>query len=238
MANACLSFPLVVMEEPFDPCAVAALPPLTRPRPWVRESLLICLGLKALLMFLGVVVAEVRLDKPFRTTEEILKIWHQWDSRHYFDIAENGYKPPGEGTTLVLPPLLPMLIRAASWVTGSLMSGGVPGHAIVPAGPADVPPARCDLDEENAFRACWCCCSFRPASSSTSSTEGLFPPSWRVPRGEARELMAVAARRPGGLTCTTPSSCSALSSGARVLQGRVWRVLAALSVGLGIAVYL
>ena len=100
-------------------------------------------------------VAEVRLDKPFRTTEEALKVWHQWDSRHYFDIAENGYKLPGEGTTLVLPPLLPMLIRAGSWVTGSLLGGGVLVATLISFLPGLLMYrlARCDLDEENTFRA-------------------------------------------------------------------------------------
>jgi hypothetical protein len=37
----------------------------------MRDSLLICLGLKLLLLFLGVVVSEVRLDQPFRTEHRI-----------------------------------------------------------------------------------------------------------------------------------------------------------------------
>ena len=120
-----------------------------------KEVLLLCLGLKVLLLFYGWVVAEIRLDKSFRTTAEVLGIWHQWDSKHYFDIAENGYKKPGEGTTLVLPPLLPMLIRAASWITGSLMGGGVLVATLISFLPGLLmfQLARCDLDEDDAFRA-------------------------------------------------------------------------------------
>ncbi len=242
-----LSFPLVVMEEPSIPAPLPAPPPLTRRRPWVRESLLICLGLKALLLFLGVVVAEVRLDKPFRTTEEILRMWHQWDSRHYFDVAQNGYKAPGEGTTLVLPPLLPMLIRAASWVTGSLMSGGVLVATLISFLPGLLMYrlARCDLDEENAFRAMLVLLLF-PTSFFIHIvyTEGLFLTTVLGAFLAARRGNWKAVAVFGVLAGLTRINAFVLAPAllfeawGESSRGRVWRVLAALSVGLGIAVYL
>src|SRR5690348_17267097 len=104
-----LSFPRDLMSEGTSDRPAPEQGSAAAPRSWIRDSLLICLGLKALLLFFGVVVAEVRLDKPFRTIDDVFGIWHQWDSRHYYDIAANGYKKPEDGTTLVLPPLLPML---------------------------------------------------------------------------------------------------------------------------------
>ena len=235
------------MEEPPIPPPLSAAPSVTRPRPWVRESLLICLGLKALLMFLGFVVAEVRLDKPFRTTEEILRIWHQWDSRHYFDIAENGYKPPGEGTTLVLPPLLPMLIRAASWITGSLGSGGVLVATLISFLPGLLMYrlARCDLDEENAFRAMLVLLLF-PSSFFIHIvyTEGLFLTTVlgaflyaRLGNWKAVAVFGLLA----GLTRINAfvlAPALLVEAWGESARGRAGRMLAALSVGAGIGVYL
>jgi len=217
------------------------------PRAWIRESLLICLGLKILLLFFGVVVAEVRLDRPFRTADEILGIWHQWDSKHYFDVAEHGYKRPGEGTTLVLPPLLPMLIRVASWFTGSLMSGGVLVATLISFLPGLLmyQLARCDLDEENAFRAMLILLLF-PSSFFIHIvyTEGLFLVTVLGAFLAARRGNWRAAAIFGALAGLTRINAFVLAPAllfeawGETSRGRVLRILAALSVGLGIAVYL
>ena len=216
-------------------------------RPWVRESLLICLGLKTLLLFLGVVVAEVRLDRPFRTTDEILMVWHQWDSRHYFDIAANGYKAPGEGTTLVLPPLLPMLIRAAAWITGSLGGGGVLVATLISFLPGLLmyQLARCDLDEEDSFRAMLVLLLF-PSSFFIHIvyTEGLFLTTvlgaFLAARRRNWRAMAVFGVLAGLTRINAFVLAPALlfEAWGTSSKGRLPRVLASLTVGLGIAVYL
>ncbi|MBX7187021.1 MAG: hypothetical protein K1Y01_17915 [Vicinamibacteria bacterium] len=236
----------VAMEDLSAP-APAASSPSPAPRPWVREGILICLGLKALLLFLGVVIAEVRLDRPFRTTEEVLSIWHQWDSRHYFDIAENGYKKPGEGTTLVLPPLLPMLIRAASWITGSVMSGGVLVATLISFLPGLLmyQLARCDLDEENAFRAMLVLLLF-PSSFFIHIvyTEGLFLTTVLGAFLAARRGRWKTAAVFGLLAGLTRINAFVLAPALLIEawgespRGRVGRLLAAVTVGIGIAVYL
>lgn len=218
-----------------------------RPRPWVRESLLICLGLKALLLFLGVVVSEVRLDKPFRTEHRIFAIWHQWDSRHYFDIAANGYKAPGEGTTLVLPPLLPLLIRVGAWITGSWSRGGVLVVTLISFLPGLLlyQLARCDLDEESAFRAMLVLFLF-PTSFFIHIvyTEGLFLTTVLAAFLAARRGNWRAVAIFGVLAGLTRINAFVLAPALLVEawgdapKGRLPRVLASLTVGLGIAVYL
>lgn len=220
--------------------------PAPPPRRWVRDSLLICLGLKLLLLFLGVVVSEVRLDKPFRTEHRIFAVWHQWDSRHYFDIAENGYRAPGEGTTLVLPPLLPLLIRAGAWVTGSWASGGVLVVTLISFLPGLLlyQLARCDLDEESAFRAMLVLFLF-PSSffMHIVYTEGLFLTTvlaafLAARRGNWRAVAILGVL--AGLTRINAfvlAPALLLEAWGHSPKGRVPRVLASLSVGLGIAVY-
>jgi Gpi18-like mannosyltransferase len=235
------------MEDLSPPVPVQNPPAPAPARAWVRDSLLICLGLKLLFLFLGVVVSEVRLDKPFRTEHRIFAIWHQWDSRHYFDIAENGYKAPGEGTTLVLPPLLPLLIRAGAWVTGSWASGGVLVVTLISFLPGLLlyQLARCDLDEDSAFRAMLVLFLF-PSSFFLHIvyTEGLFLTTVLAAFLAARRGNWRAVAIFGVLAGLTRINAVALAPALLFEawgdspKGRVPRVLASLTVGLGIAVYL
>ena len=236
------------MEDPSPPVPAdtGSAVPADSPRPWVRDSLLICLGIKLLLLFLGVIVSEVRLDEPFRTEHRIFAIWHQWDSRHYFDIAENGYKAPGEGTTLVLPPLLPLLIRVGAWVTGSWASGGGLVVTLISFLPGLLlsQQARCDLDEDSAFRAMLVLFLF-PSSFFLHIvyTEGLFLTTvlaafLAARRGNWRAVAIFGVL--AGLTrinAVVLAPALLLEAWGDSPKGRVPRVLASLTVGLGIAVY-
>lgn len=243
-----LSFLTESMETAIAPePAEARLEAPRRPRSWIRESLLVCLGLKILLLFLGLVAAEVRLDKPFRTVEAGLGIWHRWDSKHYFDIAENGYKPPDRGTTLVLPPLLPMLIRAASWVTGSLMSGGVLVATLISFLPGLLMYrlARCDLDEESAFRAMLALLLFPSAFFlHIVYSEGLFLTVVLGAFLSARRGLWTAVAVFGLLAGLTRINAFVLAPALLAeawgdsSRGRIPRVMASLTVGIGIAVFL
>ena len=237
------------MEDPSPPVPAhtgSAVPP-ARPRKWARDSLLICLGIKLLLLFLGVVVSEVRLDKAFRTEHRIFAIWHQWDSRHYFDVAENGDKAPGEGTTLVLPPLLPLLIRAGALVTGSWASGGVFVVTLISFLPGLLlyQLARCDLNEESAFRAMLVLLLF-PTSffMHIVYTEGLFLTTVLAAFLAARRGNWRAVAIFGLLAGLTRINAFVLAPALLVeawgdsRKGRVPRLLASLTVGLGLAVYL
>jgi len=212
----------------------------------VRDGLLICLGIKLLLLFFGVVVSEIRFNRPFREIGKVAGIWHQWDSRHYFDVAESGYKPPGVSTTLVLPPLLPMLIRAASWITGSLMSGGVLVVTLISFLPGLLlyQLARCDLGEEDAFRAMLVLLLF-PTSFFLHIvyTEGLFLTTvlgaflcarrgqWK---GVALFGLLAGLTRINAFVLAPALLAEAWGAEAR---GRVPRILSSLTVGIGIAVY-
>ncbi|MEO8500375.1 MAG: hypothetical protein ABI565_05620 [Vicinamibacteria bacterium] len=216
-------------------------------RSWIRDSLLVCLGLKVLLLFLGLVVCEVRLDHSFRRMDQAFGLWHRWDSQHYFDVAENGYKPPGVGTTLVLPPLLPMLIRGGYWVTGSWGSGGVLVVTLLSFFPGVLLflLARCDLDSESAFRAMLVLLLF-PSSFFIHIvyTEGLFLTTVLGAFLAARRGKWTAVAIFGLLAGLTRINAFVLAPALLVeawgesRQGRIRRVLASLSVGLGVAVYL
>ena len=235
------------MDAPQAPPTVEAPRPASRTRRSVRDCLLICLGIKGLLFFLGVAVAEVRLDKPFREMGAAAGLWNRWDSKHYFDIAENGYGSQGKTTTLVFPPLLPFLIRSASWITGSLLSGG----AVVATLLSFLPPlllfqlARCDLGEEDAFRAMLVLLLF-PTSFfiHIAYTEGLFLSlvlgAFLAARRGSWKTVAVLGLL-AGLTrinafILAPALLAEAWGGSS--KGRPTRVLATLTVGLGLAVYL
>lgn len=221
--------------------------PLAPKRSFVRDLVVICLGLKVLLMALGVMAAEVRLDRPFRDLDAVLGVWHQWDSKHYFDLAENGYRPPGDSTTLVLPPLLSLLIRGASRFTGSFMSGGVLVATILSFLPCLLlfKIARLDVDDENAFRAALVLLLFPTAFYlHIVYTEALFLTTVLGAFLAARKGDWRAVAVWGILAGLTRINAFVLAPALLVeawgpsSRGRALRVLASLSVGLGIAVYL
>lgn len=211
------------------------------------DIVLICLGLKILLLILGAVAAETRLDRPIRDVENIFGIWHQWDSKHYFDLAENGYGLPGESTTLVLPPLLSLLIRVSSWFTGSLWGGGVLVATLISFLPGLLlfQLARQDLGEEDAFRAALLLLFFPTGFYlHIVYTEGLFLTTvlgafLAARRGNWRAVAVF-----GVLAGLTRINAFVLAPAllaeawGQTSRGRLVRVLSSLSVGLGIAVYL
>jgi Gpi18-like mannosyltransferase len=214
---------------------------------WIRNCVLICLGLKLLLLFLGVMVTEIRFNRPFRDAEKVAGMWHQWDSKHYFDLAENGYKPPGAGTTLVLPPLLPLLILAGSWITGSLMSGGVLIATLISFLPGLLlyQLARCDLGEEDAYRAMLVLLLF-PTSFFLHIvyTEGLFLTTVLAAFLGARRGRWGAVALFGLLAGLTRINAFVIAPALLVEawgtepRGRLVRLLSCLTVGIGIAAYL
>ncbi|MBK5257111.1 MAG: hypothetical protein JJE39_13860 [Vicinamibacteria bacterium] len=249
-ADASIILRPTAMEAPEIIPPVGLPPPPTKvltPRAWVRDGLLICLGIKLLLMFLGVAAAEIRLDRPFRDLDKVLGIWHQWDSLHYFDIAEIGYRPPDVSTTLAFPPLLPMLVRAAGWLTGSLLGGGALVATVLSFLPGLLlfQLARLDLSEENAFRAMLVLLLF-PSSFFLHIvyTEGLFLTVVLAAFLAARRAQWMAVAFFGVLCGLTRINAFVLAPALLVeawgtsSRGRLFRVMAALSVGAGISVYL
>jgi Gpi18-like mannosyltransferase len=221
--------------------------PLTPKRSFIRDLVLVCLGLKVLLIVLGAMAAEVRLDRPFRDLDAVLGVWNQWDTKHYFDLAENGYKPPGESTTLVLPPLLSLLIRGASRLTGSFMSGGVVVATILSFLPCLLlfKLARLDVDEENAFRAALLLLLFPTAFYlHIVYTEALFITTvlgafLAARRGDWKAVAVWGVF--AGLTRINAfvlAPALLIEAWGTSSSGRALRVLASLSVGIGIAIYL
>lgn len=231
----------------FDYRLPSEMEPLTPNRSFIRDLFLICLGLKVLLIVLGAMAAEVRLDQPFRDLDAALGVWHQWDSKHYLDLAENGYGARGDPTTLAWPPLFSLLIRGAARLTGSFTSGGVVVATILSFLPALLifRLARLDLDDENSFRTAIILLLFPTAFFiHIVYTEALFltivlsaflaarrgdwkaVAVWGVFAGLTRINAFVLA--PALLVEAWGSSSS----------GRALRVLASLTVGIGIAIYL
>lgn len=221
--------------------------PLTPNRSFTRDLVLVCLGLKLLLLFVGFMAAEVRLDRPFRDLEAVLGVWHQWDSKHYFDIAENGYGASGDLTTLAWPPLFSLLIRGAAGLTGSLASGGVLLATILSFLPALLlfRLARLDLDGDDSFRACLILLLFPTAFFiHIAYTEALFLTTVLSAFLAARRGDWKAVAVWGLFAGLTRINAFVLAPALLVEAwgtssiGRGRRVLASLSVGLGIAIYL
>jgi Gpi18-like mannosyltransferase len=225
----------------------APAPAPSNPRRWLRDSVLACLGIKCFLLLLGVVVNEIRLDKPFPDLDKVLGVWVKWDSRHYFDIADHGYGPPGESITLAFPPLLPVLIREASRITGSLMSGGLLVSTILSFLPGLLlfQLARCDLGEENAFRAMLILLLFPTGFFlHIVYTEGLFLSLVLGTFLSARRGNWDAVAVLGMLSGLTRLNAFVLAPALLVeawgasSRGRGLRILSALTVGVGIGGYL
>ncbi len=190
---------------------------------------------------------ETRLDRPIRDVETIFGIWHQWDSKHYFDLAQNGYGLPGESTTLVLPPLLSLLIRVSSWFTGSLWGGGVLVATLISFLPGLLLfyLARHDLGDEHAFRAALLLLFFPTGFYlHIVYTEGLFLTAvlgafLAARRGNWRAVAVFGAL--AGLTRINAfvlAPALLAEAWGPTSKGRLVRVLSSLSVGVGIAVYL
>ncbi|MEO5762174.1 MAG: hypothetical protein ABIR28_07675, partial [Vicinamibacteria bacterium] len=209
--------------------------------------LLLCLGLKCLLLFVGWFICEIRLDKPIRTKDQILGIWNQWDTSHYFDLARNGYGLPDHSTTLVLPPLLSTLIRGASWITGTIPSGGLLVATLLSFLPGLLlyQLARLDLSEDDAFQAMLVLLLF-PTSFFIHIvyTEGLFLSVVFAAFLSARRGHWKLAALFGFLAGLTRINAFVLAPALLVEgwiagpRGRIPRMFAALTVFLGVAIYL
>ena len=234
-------------ERAFDYRLLCEMEPLIPKRSFIRDLVLICLGLKVLLIALGAVAAEVRLDRPFRDLDAVLGVWNQWDSKHYFDLAENGYSPPEDSTTLVLPPLLSLLIRGASRLTGSFMSGGVLIATMLSFLPCLLlfKLARLDIDDESSFRAALALLLFPTAFYlHIAYTEALFLTTvlgafLAARRGDWRAVAVWSFF--AGLTRINAfilAPALLVEAWGTSSSGRGLRVLASLSVGVGIAFYL
>lgn len=52
-----------------------------RARPWIRQGIALCLGLKALLLALGVMAVEAREDRPVRTASAMMALWDRPEPR-------------------------------------------------------------------------------------------------------------------------------------------------------------
>lgn len=213
----------------------------------MRDVLFVCLGIKCLLLALGVVAGETRLDRPFRQVEDVLGLWNQWDTKHYLAIAENGYLPPREPFNLVFPPFLPGLIRAGSALTGSIQSAGVVVATLISFLPGLLlfQLARLDLGDEDAFRAALLLLLFPTGFFlHLVYTESLFltlvlGAFLAARKGRWRTVAALGVL--AGLTrinaFVLAPALLAEAWGAPG-RGRVARLAAALSVGLGIVIYL
>ncbi len=82
-------------------------------RGWDWETVALLLGVKAMLLYLGVQVFTAR-DRPY---PGVLEVWTRWDAVHYLRLAEQGYQAIGEArASLVFYPLYPWLVRAAHFV--------------------------------------------------------------------------------------------------------------------------
>lgn len=62
-----------------------------------------------------------------RVPESTLALWHQWDAKHYLDIARRGYVGPEDPWRIQIAffPLFPYLARLARFVTGDLLTGAL-----------------------------------------------------------------------------------------------------------------
>lgn len=74
--------------------------------------LVFVLSMKALLLWIGVISAEVYGDQRLSGGLSWLEIWNRWDAPHYLQIAEYGYQDTGEHKyNLAFFPFFPLLVR-------------------------------------------------------------------------------------------------------------------------------
>ena len=80
------------------------------------------MGLKILLFVLGAKALMIFDDKKVKGLHASLELWNRWDSLHYLQVAEIGYK---KGPHLVVHPVFPWLVRAFAFVTGDYFVGAL-----------------------------------------------------------------------------------------------------------------
>jgi hypothetical protein len=74
--------------------------------------ILFVLAMKALLLWVGVVSAEIYTNQRLGGPIAWLDMWYRWDTTHYLEIAEKGYVQEGDlKYNLAFFPLYPLLIR-------------------------------------------------------------------------------------------------------------------------------
>jgi hypothetical protein len=126
--------------------------------PEERRIIAVTLGLKVLLLLLGIFVSELYLDTKVREVKPLFDVWQRWDVNTYLRIADHGYQEKGEDRTdLAFFPLFPMLIRAvmATGLTPIISSMVVSAFSSLFAGVLLYRLARLDNRPRAAGRAAW-----------------------------------------------------------------------------------
>lgn len=98
-----------------------------------RESTLLVLGLKGLVLL----IAVLSVGTLFDAKDSWFTIWSRWDASHYLSLAEKGYTAGGEDQySIVFYPMYPWLIRVVAFVSqnyfvAALLVSGVASIAAV-----------------------------------------------------------------------------------------------------------
>ena len=78
-----------------------------------------------LIVFVSLVYSFLE-SKPLLLWQHFDDIWFKWDTRHFLNIAENGYPTEGEEKfILVYYPLYPFLVRAANTLVNNYFASGI-----------------------------------------------------------------------------------------------------------------
>jgi hypothetical protein len=112
------------------------------------------LGLKVLLLILGIKAVMVFDNAALRGAHSYLELWNRWDAPHYLEIARNGYQTRFD---VVVHPLFPALIRGFEFVTRDYLASAflVSGLALIAAVPLLRRLVALDHSPQVAMRACW-----------------------------------------------------------------------------------
>ena len=92
---------------------------------WVFANALI---FRLVLFLVGAVVLYTICGETEMSFQKLISSYNHWDSGHYLDIAQNGYKGKlenGRYVMLVFYPLYPMLVKLTSFLTGNFEIAGI-----------------------------------------------------------------------------------------------------------------
>lgn len=129
--------------------------------------LLMVLSMKLLLLVYGVLSYRMLLprrwwqliaSRSIQAPRSLLETYNRLDAPHYLDIAKHGYVTAGqERLYIVFYPLFPWLVRAVSWIVGSVLVSGyiVAGIASIFAALVLYRLVLLDDEPSTAWRAVW-----------------------------------------------------------------------------------
>ncbi len=117
---------------------------------------MIALTSRMIIYFIGYLYTLLVLNQQQDLFASFVSLWFKWDSEHYLEIAQNGYRSVGDKAHIIcFYPLYPSFIRLFARITGNYLWAAVmvSNLALITAGYYLYQLTRLDFDEDTSHRA-------------------------------------------------------------------------------------